>query len=685
MLHRRDLLKSFAGGALFARAAATPWHAEVLHYLESLKKSDGGYGWHGDVDSHLTPTFFVIGTYQLLKAEPPGPAQLAEWVRTHNPLPKRRYTDRPLRRFWFEQVQALLWLGHDPGSFREEIAAFTGPIDFTTAYELGGNPVFQQEAMALRCRDLLKLPPTGQWRTYILARRRPDGTFNNTPASDGSGGHILNTLWGVQALLALGEGKAAAGDVAEFVRECQLPSGGYTYAPKAELGAIDDVAYTWAALKLLRMAGASMTNPRALQYLSSLWNQDGGFGDRPHRRSNPMATYYAVEALTLLGSAPQGPRTINERPAPPPPDLRVFTIQIEAPGKGSPSEAVELARSLRIDLWAAKNADPEWIATAQRIADERKVPVRFCIGDEEYGTYVSVPGLGTYSHLADLVAPAGKDIGKPMAGKIPHPWTQFRDRRIRDLKSGGGRMIWQFNENEELTRVLLDEAVERGTYAAISSYHFGNENFLNTQPFLMRYKDVLPFIALQDSHASESWWWGDQLEGFRTVYLALDNRWESWLAALADNRVMSIRHDAITNFETRYAGADRVRSAVTEWWGANRSKLQRPAAALTVLRPGDRFEQGVPEAGVAIRVRPLRQNSPQSLPLDAVTELVRLEVDGSAVEMRLVETKNANGKVADAYQIAEMPNIAAGRHTAAARLRKITSGETVSISHEFTV
>ncbi len=255
-----------------------------------------------------------------------------------------------------------------------------------------------------------------------------------------------------------------------------------------------------------------------------------------------------------------------------------------------------------------------------------------------------------------------------MAGKEPHPWAEFRDRRIRDLQNGGGRLIWQFNENEELTRVLLDEAVQRGTYSAISTYHFGNENFLHTQPFLMRYKDVLPFVALQDSHASEPWWWGDQLEGFRTVYLARDNSWKSWLGALADNRVMSIRHDAITKFESRFAGAEHVRSVVTEWWTANRGKMQRPAAAVTVLRPGDRFEQGVPASGVAIRVRALRRNSPQALPLDAVAELVRLEVDGQVLDTRLVESKNENGKVVDVFHLAEMQGVASGRHSARATL-----------------
>ncbi|MPZ19425.1 MAG: PQQ-binding-like beta-propeller repeat protein, partial [Luteitalea sp.] len=77
-------------------------------------------------------------------------------------------------------------------------------------------------------------------------------------------------------------------------------------------------------------------------------------------------------------------------------------------------------------------------------------------------------GLGTYSHLADLVAPAEGDIGSSMADKeSPHAWAAFRDERIAALRRAGGRMIWQFNENEELTRLLLDDACDRGTRIAV--------------------------------------------------------------------------------------------------------------------------------------------------------------------------------------------------------------------------
>ena len=47
-------------------------------------------------------------------------------------------------------------------------------------------------------------------------------------ASDGSPGHIMNTLWGLQAAECLGLDLSPAPKLSEWVRACQLPSGGFT-------------------------------------------------------------------------------------------------------------------------------------------------------------------------------------------------------------------------------------------------------------------------------------------------------------------------------------------------------------------------------------------------------------------------------------------------------------------------
>src|SRR5205085_2968469 len=113
--------------------------------------------------------------------------------------------------------------------------------------------------------------------------------------------------------------------------------------------------------------------------------------------------------------------------------LKVFSIQIQAHGQGSPAEAVDLARSLRIDLWGAKNSKPGWIARAQSLADAQKVPVKFFVANEEYGTLVSVPGLGTYSHTSDIAAPPGSDFGAALAGNKAVTWETYRERRLAPL------------------------------------------------------------------------------------------------------------------------------------------------------------------------------------------------------------------------------------------------------------
>src|SRR4030042_1243556 len=159
-----------------------------------------------------------------------------------------------------------------------------------------------------------------------------------------------------------------------------------------------------------------------IEYILSLRNEDGGFGDRASWASNPVATYRALDALAALDGfeslrAERGRRVRRRQTRELPKGLRVFTIQIEAHGKGSPAEAAELAGALRIDLWGAKNAAPGWIAAAQAVADRRQAAVRFYAANEEYGTFVSVAGLGTYSHTSDIVAPANAGFGGALSGK----------------------------------------------------------------------------------------------------------------------------------------------------------------------------------------------------------------------------------------------------------------------------
>jgi hypothetical protein len=710
-LDRRSMLKmvAIAGAASACRVKSSGQPAlsapAITGYLESLARPDNGYAWGDQEISHLTPTLGVIGSYRRLGLTPPRRPALIEYVRTGHPRELKKL-EQERRIFDFQQVQALAWLEADLGEFRPRIAALTQPLAYLRQYERHGYPVFQSELGAVMSHALVGLPTDGiaaAFGRYIDERRRPNGSFNNTPAADGGDGHVMNTLWALQALQVLGREFGRKDELIAWLRSCQLSGkaraqdGGFTFAPKPDFGGVDDIVYTRAALRALKLLGAEPAHRDAcIGYVHSLANADGGFSDRPGWLSNASATFYALDALETLGALD----TISSlRRAAPlarmvlPAGLKIYSIQIESHGTGSPAEAVELARSLKIDLWGAKNGKPGWAARVRAIAAEKKVPVTFFTADEEYGTWVDIPGLGTYSHTSDLVAPAGADIGPPLGTRAAPPapvsWPEFRARRLAPLERAGGRLIWQFGENEELVRMFLDDSVERGGFSAISTYHFGNPDFMNTEPFLNRWRGRIPFIGLQDAHGPEPWWFSDQTTGFRTLFLATEPTWEGWLNALNRNWTVAVRRDVWTKGKTwMHSGSDEVlalvRAREREWRWWDNPNVARPMVSIVPLTPADELEVGRPDSGVNIRVRCAWENTPQGLLKSPLSELVKLSIDGKEVTPVLVSRQRPNGLLEEHYHhVAMMPQAAGGKHTITAVVRVLATNVETTRTVEF--
>ncbi len=49
---------------------------------------------------------------------------------------------------------------------------------------------------------------------------------------------------------------------------------------------------------------------------------------------------------------------------------------------------------------------------------------------------VDVPGMGTYSHTSDIIAPASAEVGSTLANQGVVSWPQFRERRLAPLQKG---------------------------------------------------------------------------------------------------------------------------------------------------------------------------------------------------------------------------------------------------------
>ena len=204
-----------------------------------------------------------------------------------------------------------LWLGEDASSFRAEVEGWKGPSVYTKAYEHEGHPVFQHEVMALLCRGLLGIAPaTPEWKAYILSRRRPNGSFNSTPRGRGRRRahyeHLVGTAGAQGARRAPGRRRRTRGVAPRVPVALAADSPG---SPNRKWRGVDDVAYTWAALHSLAALDAKPARPKeCAAWLHSLRNPDAGYGDRPGRQSNPTATFYALDALRVLGESPRPSR-----------------------------------------------------------------------------------------------------------------------------------------------------------------------------------------------------------------------------------------------------------------------------------------------------------------------------------------------------------------------------------------
>lgn len=663
-------------------------------YLEGLKRSDGGYAWHGQPVSHLTPTLYVLGSYRALGMDPPDKNELIKWVWENHPQKVRPLSEQR-HIFDSQHIQALSWLGQDLSVYQPALEALEKPRGYNKRYEQHGYPFFQAEIKHFKSRELAGLPPPPgrAFTDFLDLRRRENGSFNTTLAKDGGDGNILNTWWGLEALHILNRSHEKRVLLIEWLRSCQLSNGGFTHQPQPVMGGLDDVAYTWAAVRALNLLGAEpFDNKGCIQYLLTLANADGGFSDRPDWLSNPMATYYALDALTVLNQTSLDviPRRKRMRKKALPSNLKVFSMQIEAHGQGSPQETVALAQALKIHLWGSKNATPGWREKVKELASTDQVPVTFFLADEEYGSWIDIPGMGIYSHIADIMAPAEADIGQSLARQGPVSWDAFRNRRLEPLRKGRGRLNWQFGQHEDVIRLFLDDSLMRPGYSTISTFHFGNIDFTTSEPFLHRWRGQLPFIALQDAHGIEPWWFTDQTEGMRTLFLGTEPTWDAWLKALENNWVAAVRHDYRTKYHTwMHTGSDQVSDFIRNhekdwrWW--DNPSIHRPLVSLVTVRPEDTFEAGRPDQGVNLRIRVAHRNTNHGLLKEPLATFESLAVNGEEVSPELISvaSKRTPDSLEDQYRLFSLKSKGTHSATVTARIRQ--SGELITQKVEFSL
>ncbi len=184
------------------------------------------------------------------------------------------------------------------------LTAHAGELSATTDYE---RVLLVAHAAGMPLRRFGAVDPVAA----LLARQLPDGSFAHG-LGDGTGG-VNDTIFALLALSQVGEPATgvAVQRGADWLLGAQRADGGW---PGSSLSSPADADVTGAALQALVAAGRrdAGAEQRALAFLHTLQNADGGFGEeRAGATSNAASTAWVVQGLWAVGADPSAWMTIS--------------------------------------------------------------------------------------------------------------------------------------------------------------------------------------------------------------------------------------------------------------------------------------------------------------------------------------------------------------------------------------
>ena len=257
----------------------------------------------------------------------------------------------------------------------------------------------------------------------------------------------MNTWWGLRGAAALGRDAERRDETVAWLRACQLPGGGFTYQPEPAFGGrrrrglhLGGGARAEAAR---RRAGRSRRLRSRTSHPSGTPTAASATGPAGRAtRSRPTTRLDALDALGALEHCDRRPPEphAGAAPSPLPADLKVFTIQIEAHGQGSPAEAVDLARRCGSTSGARRTPSREWLARARRSPTRRGCPSRSSSPTRSTAPGSTCPAWAPTATRATSSRPAGADFGPSLATRASVSWPEFRERRLEPLQKAGGRL-----------------------------------------------------------------------------------------------------------------------------------------------------------------------------------------------------------------------------------------------------
>ena len=394
---------------------------------------------------------------------------------------------------------------------------------------------------------------------YITSRQAPNGGFVDLRMQGfplmNSHAHVAHTFQALVSLKILNHPLPNPDACIAFLQSCQLPAGGFRWNPSHQSpGNYEDAYYTWAALSALKLLDGEPINLEScIQWIHSLQNPDGGYGDKPGWRSRLYSTYYAVDALSKLvkdGDPQKFIKTLNfstpSKPLPLPQNLKVYQALMKTPMVKTSDLAGLQDRGF--DLIGIKSYDFEKAAKLQEFAHSMNPPMEVVLCPEAYPHRSQWIGGPLLHHIANIPLNPSWSPKKIQQwntldafGKEQLPWQDYQRKVIQPVRQLNSLVYPEQDFEMEFAYSAYDDGLYHpfGYNAMLTGFNWSPRDFVRVFPWKERYSDKLIPIADADAHGDLKKW-SPQLNHTRMLFISQSPTWNHFLKAAQNGRVVCV-------------------------------------------------------------------------------------------------------------------------------------------------
>lgn len=403
--------------------------------------------------------------------------------------------------------------------------------------------------------------------------------------------HVVFTAHAVRALRALGRSVPDRDAVVAWLQSCQDEAGGFRRAPLEQMGEFEteadyqpDVWYTFEALAALDALDAGPRDPEAaIDWLNSLQNHDGGFGDQPGWRSRLMSTYWALRGLGLLTGDARGAirATTASEPVREPileGKYDIYHANHQTPFGGP--EMVDAIDEMGYDLVGITRGNQMGAARSYLKETGRRSPHLHAVYEEQ-GHRVRYLGEFLGHHVANIFYPYEGELNperrsawrstwraiRPLS-REGFDWPEYRERVLMPIVDIGGLFMPEQEWEMAFSYMSFQDGEDlRAGYNIVHTAHFNGPDRIRAMPYRERHITRIGAVADTDSHGDVEEW-RENLEGYRTLYLARTPALDDYLDAVLHGRAVTVIRDDVPGGLTYYGRpevVEYVKGRIEQW------------------------------------------------------------------------------------------------------------------------